>query len=104
MWDGDKEPDDAGDGKKYRGEEKAVVVSELGDGGRRGESGSSAGDFVEDMLDDVRRSDGPQRVVTSQHTTVASILLNLLTLPPTMSHGLEKGDQRVLKGNGNWLT
>jgi len=62
MWDRDEEPDDAGDGEEYGGEEEAVVVAELGDGGGGGESTGGTGDFVEDMLDEVRRSDEPSKL------------------------------------------
>lgn len=53
-WDGNEEPDNAGHGEEYRGEEEAVVISELGDGGGRGESPSGTGYFVEDVLDEMR--------------------------------------------------
>ena len=54
MWDRNEEPDDAGDGEEYGGEEEAVIVSEPGDGGRGGESTGGTSDFIEDMLDEVR--------------------------------------------------
>lgn len=54
LWDGDEEPDDAGDGEEDGGEEETVVVPELGDGGRGSKGSGGTGDFVEDMLDEGR--------------------------------------------------
>ena len=54
VWERDEEPYHPRNGEEYRGEEEAVVVSELGDGGRGSESSSGTRDFVEDMLDEVR--------------------------------------------------
>ena len=54
MWKRNKEPDDTGNSEKYRSEEEAVIVSELGDGGGGSESTGGTRDFVEDMLDGVR--------------------------------------------------
>lgn len=54
MWDRDEEPDDAGNDEEYGGEEETVVIAEHGDCGGGGEGTSGAGDFVEDMLDEVR--------------------------------------------------
>ena len=57
MWKRNKEPDDARNSEKYRGEEETVIVSELGDGGGGSEGASGTRDFIEDVLDEVTRLD-----------------------------------------------
>jgi hypothetical protein len=57
LRDGNKEPDDSGDDKENRGEEEAVVVSELGDCRGGSERGAGASDFVKDVLGKVERAD-----------------------------------------------
>ena len=51
-WDGNKEPNDSGDGEEGGGEEEAIVISKLGDGGGGSNSSGSTSDFVEDMLEE----------------------------------------------------
>jgi hypothetical protein len=60
---GDEEPDGPRNGEEDRGQEKAVVVPELGDCAGRGEGADCSTDFVEDMLNEIRWSDGLQEAV-----------------------------------------
>jgi len=47
---GYEEPDNAGNGEEDGGEEETVVIPELRDCGRGGESTGSTGDLIEDVL------------------------------------------------------
>lgn len=54
MREGDEEPDGPRNGEEDGGQEKAVVVPELGDCAGRGEGADCSTDFVEDMLNEMR--------------------------------------------------